>query len=130
MLIHVENTNHNDTIIDEKYPYITSITLKNKQPFTCVIDNTYNKTICVYHLNPLHTDDSVQQMLSICDGWYEEGCQVPISILFERNGIKSIASPLCRTYNISNTVQINGPVYSFFNKPSVVKKQQVRIEKR
>lgn len=130
MQLHLESVQHNDAVIDPEYPYITSITLKNKNAFSCIVDNTYAKTICVYHLDPYDKDPNIAQIVSITTDWFNEGCSIPISVIFERSGLKPKTSLVCRTYNISNIAEIDGPVYSFFDKPLTIKKQQIRVEKR
>lgn len=130
MQLHLESVQHDDAIIDSKFPYITSITLKNKNPFSCVVDNTYAKTICVYHLDPYIDDPNITQIINVTSEWFNGGCTIPISVIYERVGLKPTTSLICRTYNLSNIADINGPVYSFFDKPLTIKKQQIRIEKR
>jgi hypothetical protein len=89
----------------------------------------YSKSVCIYLIDPKLSHDSLNAILNESLDWYNKGCVEPISISFERIGIKQYAAPLCKTFNISAIIEVAGPVHTFYEKPSLIKKQQIRVEK-
>lgn len=129
MLITFNNIQHDSAIIDDLYPYLTELHFKNNNTVKGVIDNVYSKSICIYLMDPSLSSNHFDVIYEAVNQWYENGCCKPISVSFEIAGIKDYVAPLCKSYNISNIIEINGPVYSFYDKPALIKKQQIRVEK-
>lgn len=129
MQITLTNISHNSANIDESYPYVTTICFKNNSQVTGIIDNVYGKTLCMYLIDPKIQGDYFDSIIQIAEQWYNNDFVNPISVTFEQAGIKQYAAPLCKMYSLSNITGIDGPVFSFYDKPVLIKKQQIRVEK-
>lgn len=123
------NTTHNCDNIDELYPFLSRFTLKNNIVYKGVVDNVYSKSVCMYLIDPEVLHESANIILTEASVWFNNGCIEPVSIAFERAGLKQYAAPLCKTFNISAIVHVDGTIHSFYEKPSLIKKQQIRVEK-
>lgn len=123
------NVPHNSADIDETYPFLSLFTLKNNVVYKGVVDNVYSKSVCMYLIDPKVSHESVKTIITESTNWYNNGCIEPISISFERAGLKQFAAPLCKSFNISAIINVEGPVHTFYEKPTLIKKQQIRVEK-
>lgn len=129
MQITLTNISHNSANIDESFPYITTVHFKNAPHVSGVVDNVYGKTLCMYLIDPKVQGDYYNPMVEITETWFNNGYVIPISVMFEQAGIKHFATPLCKIFNLSNITCVDGPVFSYYDKPVLIKKQQIRVEK-
>lgn len=129
MQITLTNLPHNSAVINESFPFLTTIHFKTSSHISGVVDNVYGKTLCMYLIDPNIQNEHSNSILNVTEEWYNNGYPIPISVIFEQLGLKQHVSPLCKMLNFSNISNIDGPVFSFHDKPALIKKHQIRVEK-
>jgi hypothetical protein len=129
MKIKMELVEHLDEVVNEDYPFITNLILKNNTSHKCIVDNVHNKWIGCYTLDFYNAHTLTDINLTEIHNWYENGCNMPISFLFEKLNIKQYMSPLFKTFHFSKIQTIEGPVLMFNTKPTSIARHQIKLIK-
>lgn len=120
---------HAEDSIDPAYPFITKLNLKTDVSHRCIIDNVYNKWISCYTFDFYNAHTLTDINLHEIQDWYDDGCNMPVSFLFEKMKIKQYMSPLFKTFHISKIHTIEGPMLMFNNKPTSIARHQIKLIK-
>lgn len=129
MKIKMELVEHLDDAINDEYPFITKLILKNNITHRCIVDNVYNKWISCYTLDFYHAHTLTDINLTEIHKWYDDGCNMPISFLFEKLNIKPYMLPLFKTFHTSKIQTIEGQVLVFNTKPTSIARHQIKLIK-
>lgn len=127
MKIVLDDTVHEDIIVNENYPFISKIYLPNEE-YHCIVDNMYNKWIKGYILNYSFAETfDDEHILNITLNWYNNNHEKPISLLYERMGIKLEMEKYFKSFHINKIVKIQGPVFSYIQKPKQIRRHQFKL---
>lgn len=123
----VDHIIFDNSVVSELHPYLSKIVFTDNKEILCVIDNMYTKLLKTYVCDKTNLrPNNIDIILEIADNWHNDGCIMPISIFFEKAGIKSNVIDISQTYYYRNIMAITGPQYKFDIDISSVRKQSIK----
>lgn len=123
----------NTALVVEQYPdyydgYLFITLIKYKEiTYLTIIDNVTDKYVQCYILDRCAVEQISEELLiNIAAGWFDRGCQYPISIEFAKHNVLHLSSKILKTCNKDFITRVIGPFPSF----DIVKFKNVCRRKR
>ena len=126
MKLRVDDLEHIDIVINEQYPYITRLYIKPNVAYNYIFDNSYNRRIYGYVLDYSGAEQVPAEVYVVLDDWYQNYSDKPLSLHLERSGLRDIMSRFYKSFHYSKVDRVEGPIFSYVNRPRTTRRYQLK----